>query len=131
MIGKKLLLVAAAAALGSASASSRYEPPTSPLDGGVPSRDACPWDPWRALVLALDPPLPTGTTNDVVLPNIAKPGEALSLTVRPKGPGCGSARRAEKQHREQSVRVTTEREGPETFEKKWSCCCSCCFSSAR
>ena len=42
---------------------------------------ACPWDPLRAWHLALHPPAPTGTVNEVWLPNDAKPGLELSLTV--------------------------------------------------
>ena len=42
---------------------------------------SCPWDPWRAWLLALYPPLPSGNTNEVWLPNDAKPGIELSLTV--------------------------------------------------
>jgi hypothetical protein len=45
------------------------------------STGACPWDPWRAWLLALYPPLPSGTSNEVWLPNDAKPGLELSLTV--------------------------------------------------
>jgi len=42
---------------------------------------SCLWDSWRAWLLALHPPLPSGNTNEVWLPNDAKPGIELSLTV--------------------------------------------------
>lgn len=50
-------------------------------DDDVDQLTKCPWDPWRALELAFDPPHPTGYKNEVVLPNFAKPGVDLSLTV--------------------------------------------------
>jgi len=42
----------------------------------------CPWEAAEALLLAFDPPWPTGETMDVTLPNDVKPGGDLTLTLR-------------------------------------------------